>query len=255
MNSLRPLWRKTIPVNASGTVKAKTLFMLLSTRIPLWHIRQSPKPDWGAAEPCLYHVLWLSGLPTASRGRIHNWGKAPSISVNSCWKRAEEWKWWQGQLSCGSGFPWWTKINTLMPIPLQTPMVSMRLTGGSNPKGPHCRQRCGTPSGLASFGQWIIRDSSNYNKHYLDKQIKWLWTRQYSSLFRSITTVAFFHAFSSTQLVGTQLYIFQTFVFLLIFFKRMSSRMQVASNEQKDKHKECQFQVPRHGKTFFCIFA
>jgi len=31
--------------------------------------------------------------------------------------------------------------------------------------------------------------------------------------------------------------------------------MQVASNEQKDKHKESQFQVPIHSKMLFCMFV
>lgn len=51
--------------------------------------------------------------------------------------------------------------------------------------------RSSTPMGLALFSPWS-RDSSNYYRHYLDKQILWLWTRQYPSFFKSTTTIVFF---------------------------------------------------------------
>lgn len=254
MNSLRPLWRKRIPVYASDVVKAENLFILMPTRIPLQGCKVQPQ-TWlrGCRALTAPHpsALWDSPLHRAGVGTIIQGRLPPSQSICAG-------KDGRGTKAVAMALVLWLRFSVMNQNQWTYAHSHCKrgLTGGSNPKGSRCRQRSGTLSGLASLSRWIIRESSYYYRHYLDKQIAWLWTGQYPSLFRNITTVAFFSCLFNPHNWWVLGCVFcRHLSFLLIFFKWMTSRMQVASNEQKDKHKESQFQVLRHGKMFSCMFV
>lgn len=121
MKSLRPFRRKRIPVYTSGFVRAENLFMLVPCRIPL---QQDTAQTWLRGCRALT-ALWPTavwGYPLHRGGGMVTTGRIPpSLSHFMLQKTSEEWKQWRRQLSCGSGFPWRTKINRLTPTPTAHP--------------------------------------------------------------------------------------------------------------------------------------